>query len=701
MKIYKLNLSLRECMDKEYIVTNGMGGYASSTICSMNTRRYHGLLVAKTKNNPRKVLLSKIDESIIIGEEEHILYSNMSDNYISDGFDNLVSVEYNYYPKMTYEVEGVTITKEIVMKHLANTTIIKYTVKTNNEKAKLKLTPIITNRNFHYLKDVRSEAILKNNNAQDKENENENIITKNNYTKVSYDYNDDTRLNIYVSDSSYSSFNNNYFDNMFYIREEERGFDHSENLLVPGKYEIEIPKNVTKEIYVVCDLAENEKVEETEVSKEEYEKELLKNISKSFSEETKRIEDLVKEADIEYIYEEEILLSRNKNDIKELEEFKHSIIASADQFVIKKEELNSVIAGYHWFADWGRDTLIAFEGLLLKTKRYEEAKNVLLYLTKDISNGLVPNGYDEKNIPYYNSADASLLLFEAIAKYLEYTNDYNFVLDNFYDKLKDIIENYEKGITFFENNIYLDKDYLLVSGSPNIQNTWMDSKVEGYPVTPRNGKAVEINALWYNALKIMQTLSEKTKDHNMQVKLNDMAIKCKESFKKEFVSKKGGLKDTAESDSIRPNQMFAISLTHKIIDDVLIAESILDIVTKKLLNRYGLKTLAKGEEHYTDKYFGDSKKRDFSYHNGITWPWLLLPYYNGLKYVKELTGKKEYEKQEEDFIKKTYDTFLKNMYQRPCVNGISELADSVFPYDPNGTITQAWSVAAIITILFK
>ena len=691
MKIYKLNLSLKECIDKEYIVTNGIGGYASSTICSMNTRRYHGLLVAPL-NIPAKrhVILSKIDESIeVTGKEKEIIYSNTSNNYISDGFKKLISVENRYYPKFTYDVNGVIVTKEVVMEYAKNTVVIKYSVKTKNNEVVLNLTPLLTFRNFHYLNRDISKDILRS-------VKKENISIKDvEYTKNTYTYNTDSdiKLKMIVSDSEYVSYENEgfkYFNDMYYVREEERGFDSTENLLIPGTYKVHIPKNVTKDIYVLATI-ENDLDFKYSINSPE---DILKM-------EEKRLKNILDDSKLVYKYEQDILLKNDREELKALDDFKEMIINSSDQFIIKRDDYVSIIAGYHWFLDWMRDTLISFEGLLLKTKRFEEARSVLTLAIKDLNSGLIPNAYsEEENIPYYNSADSSLLLFEAVAKYIKYTNDYEFVHKNLYHELIKIIDNYKMGISLMNNNIYLDEDYLISSGSINIQNTWMDAIVNGKVVTPRNGKAVEINALWYNALKVLQSCAEKFKDLEKQVELNELARRCKISFNLEFRSKKGGLKDTVSDDKIRPNQLFAISLTHKIVDDPELVKDIIDIVSKKLLNRVGLKTLAKSEKLYVEEYSGSPEKRDFSYHQGITWPWLLMPYYHALEYAKDLIGSKKSEDMYKEFIEKTYKIYKKVIYQRPCINGITELNNSAFPYDPQGTITQAWSVAAIITILF-
>ncbi|MGP1608905.1 MAG: glycogen debranching enzyme N-terminal domain-containing protein [Clostridium sp.] len=425
MKIYKLNLSLKEITDKEYILTNGLGGYASQTISSMNTRRYHGLLV-KAQNSPglREVLVSKVDESIIINDEEYPLYTNISNNYISNGFNHMQVVEYTIYPKITYEICGVKITKEIIMKHESNIVGLKYTIKNSNQPVKLNLTPLLTRRNFHYLNSNNLDEIEKEKLQKIFKTEKIYNDKTNGIMGLKYIYSDSTKekenaLTILVNDAKYIPYTSNYFENMYYVREDERGFDSTENLLIKGTFEIEIPKNVIKEVFV--NISADNIIQDDMSDAEIYNVFKENNFDNILKLEKNRLKNLYDTADLEYEYEKDIILN-DKTEYKKLETFKEMIIQSADQFIVKRDQYTSIIAGYHWFLDWGRDSLISFEGLLLKTNRYEDAKKLLKFYTHDISEGLVPNAYDENtSLPYYNSADASLLLFEAVQKYLEYT----------------------------------------------------------------------------------------------------------------------------------------------------------------------------------------------------------------------------------------------------------------------------------------
>ena len=251
------------------------------------------------------------------------------------------------------------------------------------------------------------------------------------------------------------------------------------------------------------------------------------------------------------------------------------------------------------------------------------------------------------------------------------------------------------------------EDGLLSSGSPYIQNTWMDAKIGDKVVTPRNGKAVEINALWYNALMIIASFAKLYKEKELEIKYTNLAKKCKKSFAEKFYNKKRkDLDDLVGDIKIRPNQLFAIGLYYPVIDPGSeIAKQVLDTVTKKLLTPYGLKTLAKGEPGYRDIYEGDVIKRDMSYHQGITWPWLLGIYVDSLlavmKAEKSKTRKKEYQEQYKNLVEQIETTFTKEMYERSTVGSISEIYDSAKPYEAKGCFAQGWSVAEIFRIIVQ
>ena len=673
MDFTKESLNLENGLDKEWLITNGIGGYSSSTIIGANTRKYHGLLVASLTPPARRFLiLSKLDESIEVRGKKYDLYTNIGKEYISKGYEYQESFEKNIVPTFKYKIGKIEITKTICMDYGKNTVGIYYKIKNGAYKSKLTLAPVINFRDFHTVNTDHVFDIKQ--------------INKGNKVRISVDGNSYTPIYINLSDGTYIAHENDSFNNMFYIEEEKRGFVGEENHAVPGRYEVNIKAKEEKEISFICSLEEN--IEEIDV------KDLIEK-------EEKRVNKIFKNSEL---VKEKAKTQKEKKDNELIKTF----LLATDNFVVNRYSfgLHTLIAGYPWFLDWGRDALISFEGVLLIPKRYDLARELLKTMTRDVKYGLVPNGYSGyDNRPLYNSVDASLLLFEAIQKYIDYTKDYKFVKEEMYEVMKTIIEHYCKGIDVDENNIYLDVDGLIVSGTENTQNTWMDVKFQGMAVTPRNGKAVEVNSLWYNANRIMADLSMRFGHLITAVKYKELADRCKASFQEKFYNSKNKcLYDVLGDSKIRPNQLFALSLSNPIMDiDSVEASNIITVVEKKLVNSYGLKTLAKGEENYVEIYEGDEKNRDTSYHQGITWPWLLGLYYNALKNIKNNTqseGKKqELEQKINKLVEKTKKTFSKEIYENGCIGSIAELYDSSKPQLPKGTIAQCWSVAEIFRII--
>ena len=678
MRYTKENLSLEEGIQKEWIITNGLGGFASSTIIGANTRKYHGLLIAPlTPPARRYLILSKVDESIEIGGTKYELYTNMGKDYISKGCKYQITFEKEELPIFTYQIGDVEITKTICMKYGENTIGILYKIKNGKQPSKLTLAPLMNFRDFHSMSTNHEFAVRQEN--------------KNTKVKVIIDNMIQNPVYMKVSEGTYIPHQNDIFRHMFYVEEQKRGFYPEENQVVVGRFEIDLKPNEEKEISFVCSLEEN--IDELDVNK-------------VILSEKKRIAKILKNAEIELDNKTNFDENLNTEQAKKSQVIKDLVIAS-DTFIAYRPSfrLHTIIAGYPWFLDWGRDSLISFEGLLLKTKRYDLAKEVLKTMMRDIKYGLVPNGYSGfDNRPLYNSVDASLLLFEQIQKYLEYTGDDEFV-EKILDKLETIIENYIKGIDVDNNNIYLDTDHLIVSGTENTQNTWMDAKVDGVAVTPRNGKAVEINSMWYNSLKIMENLCKKYGEKTKAKKYAELAKMTKNSFEDKFYNgRRKCLYDVLGDSKIRPNQLFALSLTYPIIDpNSEIAQNIIKIVEKKLLNAYGLQSLAKGEPGYVPVYKGNPHDRDMIYHQGITWTWLLGLYYNSLKNMlksaKTKTKKLELEVKLAEFKESVLATFEKEVYNRGCVGSIAEIYDSTKPHEPKGAFSQAWSVAEVLRIL--
>lgn len=671
MKLSKKQLSLEDGITKEWLITNGIGGFASQSVLGINTRKYHGLLVAPLMPPARRyVILSKIDESINVDGKEEILYSNIGKNYISEGYKNLESFEKIYTPSFKYETPSkIKIEKQISMVYGKNIVCVYYKIENIDKDITMKLAPVMNYRDFHCM------------NTNHEYNVNQKIID--NKVRVTVDGNKILPIYLYSKEGEYIEHQNDTFKNMFYIEEEKRGFYPEEDLFVPGRYEINIAANTTKEFTIVCGLEEN--IEEIDG------KTVIEN-------EKKRLDKIIDASNLV-----------DKNQSKSNQEQMRDLVIASDNFVTyrPKFSLHTIIAGFPWFLDWGRDTLISFEGLLLKTRRFDIAKEVLVMMTKDIKYGLVPNGYSGYDSrPLYNSVDSSLLLIEAVSKYLEYTQDYTFVKNSLYKILKNIIESFQNGINVDDSNIFMDKDGLISAGTPETQLTWMDAKVGNFAVTPRNGKAVELNSLWYNALKVVADLAERYNDEKTHDEYEKLAKKVKASFNKKFYNEKNKcLDDVIGSEEIRPNQLFALSTTYPVM--ILSnekAKETLKTVGKELYTKYGLATLSKKDPKYIAVYEGDGFRRDMSYHQGITWPWLAGLYVESYKTIikneKNKTEKKKLEEEYEKIISNYKKSFAQAM-KEGAIGTISELYNSKPPYLPKGAFAQAWSVSEVIKIMLE
>lgn len=671
MKLSKKQLKIEDALTKEWLITNGIGGFASQSVLGINTRKYHGLLIAPLMPPARRyVILSKIDESIEIDGKEEILYSNICKNYISEGYKRLESFEKVYNPIFNYQTEeGIKIEKQISMVYGKNIVCIYYKVENTDKDITMKIAPVMNYRDFHCMNTNHEYQI--------------NQKISENKARITVDGNKILPIYLYSKEGKYIEHQNDTFKNMFYVEEEKRGFYPEEDLFVPGRYEIDIKANSTKEFTIVCGLEENiEEIDGKVVIQKEKE----------------RIDKIVNASKLV-----------DKKQSKSDQEKMRDLVIASDNFVTYRQKfsLHTIIAGFPWFLDWGRDTLISFEGLLLKTKRFEIAKEVLLMMTKDIKYGLVPNGYSGYDSrPLYNSVDSSLLLIEAVSKYLEYTDDYDFVKNNLYMILKNIIESFQKGINVDDSNIFMDKDGLISAGTPETQLTWMDAKVGNFAVTPRNGKAVELNSLWYNALKVVANLAEKFDDKKVQEEYEKLAKKVRTNFNKKFYNEKNKcLDDVIGSEEIRPNQLYALATTYPVM--ILTnekAKEMLRTVTKELYTKYGLATLSKKDPKYIAVYEGDGFRRDMSYHQGITWPWLAGLYVESFKTIikneKNKTEKKKLEEEYEKIISNYKKSFTQAM-KEGAIGTISELYDSKPPYLPKGAFAQAWSVSEVIKIMLE
>ncbi|MFQ5999367.1 MAG: amylo-alpha-1,6-glucosidase, partial [Candidatus Bathyarchaeia archaeon] len=401
--------------------------------------------------------------------------------------------------------------------------------------------------------------------------------------------------------------------------------------------------------------------------------------------------------DIDALYIQE--LERRKGLLKrfqerytdvEVEDWLKWLILAADSFLVNRESTKkkSVIAGYHWFEDWGRDSLISLPGLTLITGRFEDAREILLTFKHYCKEGIIPNRFPDRtgDTPFYNTVDATLWFFNAVLQYLKYTGDLDFVQKELWDMLRSIIENHIQGTIY---GIHVEEDGLIAHGP---QLTWMDATADDRFVTPRDGKAVEIQALWYNALKTMELLATHFAQKEEAKTYSYMAEKARKSFLEKFWNPEmGSLFDVVQGgqadSSLRPNQVIAVALDFSMLDKAR-GEKVVETVWRKLWGTYGLKTLSDDDPRYIGEYLGDWNHRGNAYHNGTVWAWLLGPF------TTAFLKAKNYDERWRNFA---FKNFLQPLFKEEILKAglgiISEIFDGNPPHSPRGCIAQAWSVA--------
>ena len=624
----------------EWIETNGLGGYASGTVSGANSRRYHGLLVA-AMHPPvdRMVLVSKLEETIVVGTEKFELSSNQYPGAVHpQGFKHLISFERTMFPEFLYKVGNTVIKKTIAAIQGENTTLILYEVVDAEVEFTMELLPLYACRDFHSL-------------AHANDSINTLYIFENGQFRT-MNYQGCPEIFIDIPQSTFKEYNNWYY-NFEYSIEQYRGLDHREDLYTHGNFSLAMKKG--SKVGVILSTEDTTGKDAFQLF--EIEKERRERIVRNFSE---------------------------KENLKRL-------ALAADQFIVKRGDLKTIIAGYHWFSDWGRDTMISLPGLCLVTGRFEDAKNILRAFSQSVSKGMLPNRFpDRGETPEYNTIDATLWFFHAIYKYHEYTGDIDFV-KSVLPVLKEIIEWHYKGTRY---NIHVDpSDELLFGGEDGVQLTWMDAKVGNWVVTPRKGKPVEINALWYNVLSIMEFFMKEVGMTEESFFYKTKAAKVLESFNAKFWNEEQGfLFDFIDEDyrdnDIRPNQIYAIGLPFTLLNGDR-AKRIFQTVESKLATSKGLRSLDQANEKYCPVYGGDPWHRDSSYHQGTEWSFLLGAYIDALINVKGKEGKLEAEA-----IMKGFFKHLKEA----GVGSVSEIFDAEPPHTPRGCMAQAWGVAEVLRV---
>jgi len=559
--------SFDKAIQTEWIITNGLGGYSSSTVLGINTRKYHGVLVAAF-NPPtdRRVLLAKIDEDVRVGGNTYALGSNeFKDTFFPKGYEFLASFSLNPFPTYKYVANGVEVEKVLLMPHEKNAVIIAYDVFNPHEsEISTHVFPLVNSRHFHSLTKVDEldwSFVQEHDGGKVKIQTSKPLST----------------LLLSASSGQYFHGKGEWVRDLYFRADKALGYDCFDDVFLPGRFEFKVAPKERKRFHISAVGGKDEE-----------------EVEKIFS-------SLLKSGDADALFDEELkrlrgLLTRFRerySDV-EMEDWLKWLILAADSFIVSRKSVGkkSVIAGYHWFEDWGRDSLISLPGLTLVTGRFDYAREILLTFKQYCLKGLVPNRFPDSagDKPDYNTVDASLWYFNAVLQFVKYTGDFEFVRRELWDTLKSIIEWYVKGILY---GIHVD-NYGLVAHGPQL--TWMDAMIGDKPVTPREGKAVEIQALWYNALKTMELLAKHFNQFAEAEEYAVMAEKAKKSFIEEFwAGQKGYLCDVVDDSgnrdwSLRPNQIIAVALDFSMLDKEK-SKSIVDVVWKRLWSKYGLRPL--------------------------------------------------------------------------------------------------------------
>jgi len=629
-------INLEYSLGKEILRTNRAGSYASMTIIGCNTRKYHGLLVCPVDqlDGERHVLLSSLDETLIQHDKEFNIgiHKYEGDNYEPKGHKYVRDFEAETIPVTIIRVGGVVLRKERLLVENDEQILIKYTLLEAHSPTILRFKPFLAFRNIHALSKSNLTANIKS-----------EFVPNGIKSKL---YNGYPYLHMQFSKSVDFIPVPDWYYNIEYLEEQKRGYDYKEDLFVPGYFELPIKKGES-----VVFSGSTKEIKPNSI-KRRFTAELKKRVPR--------------------------------------DNFKNCLINSARQFIVRKKGETRIIAGFPWFDCWGRDTFISLPGLTLSIDDPKTFLQVTDTEVRKLKGGLFPNMGSGENAAY-NSVDAPLWFFWAIQQYVDYAGSEMSVWKKYSGHMKAILAAYREGASF---NIRMQENGLIWAGEEGKALTWMDAVVDGYPVTQRKGFAVEINALWYNAVKFALELAEKAGDNKFIKEWVNMPEKIKESFRIVFCDPdKAYLADYVDGDykdwSVRPNQIFAVSFKYSPLDNDK-KKQVLDTVRKELLTPRGLRTLSPKNPDYKAVYEGNQEKRDKAYHQGTVWPWLLGHFCEGYLKLHKKSGI--------GFVRQLVEGFEEVMNEHG-IGSISEIYDGNPPHLPGGAISQAWSVAEILRIL--
>jgi predicted glycogen debranching enzyme len=658
----------REGPRREWLITNGLGGYGSGTVSGMVTRRYHGLLVAALPSPfGRVVMLNHLEQCLRLPDGRRVLLDDEQPNRAESNTQAghyVRQFELNEgLPVWTYEAEGFVIERRLLLIHGQNTLHVTYRLMSGQDSALLELRPSVQFRPHEH--DV-GESL----------GENYTVLIREDRFEISASSLPFPLRLMMHGEHAHFSHEGGQLREVSYQTEADRGYHSRGVLWSPGVLHVELRPNSPSALVA---------------STEDWSTMLALDADTALASELERRGRLIAAAHP----------SAHAGPAAEL-------VLAADQFIIRPagriedsaragaagDDVRTVIAGYHWFTDWGRDTMISLEGLTLTTGRQIEAGWILRTFAHYVRDGLIPNMFPEGECEgLYHTADATLWFFHALDRYLTLTRDRE-LLTRLLPQLVEIVDLHVRGTRF---GIGVDpRDGLLRQGAEGFQLTWMDAKVDGWVVTPRRGKAVEINALWYNALRLLEGWLRDERGEDSARPYAEHATQMRESFNGRFWSaERGHLLDVVDGEhgddpACRPNQLFAISLRHAVLDEAHWS-AVLDNVRAELLTPVGLRSLSPNHPDYKARYFGDLRARDAAYHQGTVWAWLIGPFIDAWLRVNP---------DDRAGARAQLKGLLANL-DEACIGSISEIFDAQEPYTPRGCIAQAWSVAEVLRCWVK
>ena len=650
--------TFKEGIKREWAVTNGIGGYAGSSMIGAHSRTHQGYLIASLHAPiERYLVFSKINETATVGTStvsfETSQHCASGKTVYTEGQKFLTSFIYDGSVHYTYETDNFSFEKHITLKRNANVCAVAYELTAGDSDCTFTLTPL-----FNYRE--HSESSTPDTLRFDS-------FTEDRTFYLVPEKNKDIAIRFQTSEGTFSERETVYDIDMQLQIEVDLETDGLDCHYCPVDLSIAVPANTTKKVSILCSIGDvNERPAPV-------------SATEAFS-----------------------ILEENARCHAELFEkagyrdsFANQLVLASDQFLTYREstKMMTVLAGLPWFTDWGRDTMIAFTGLTLCTKRFKEAEEILLTFARYIRHGIVPNMFPDDNMPpLYNTVDASLWYFYAVYQYLNYNpaaEAETFVKEQIFPHLKEIVSAYEKGTDF---SIYMEDDGLIHAGSGLDQITWMDVRVGDWVATPRHGKPVEINALWYNALRIMESLCEKFDEDASAYRTR--ANQVKESFNAKFWdSSNQCLFDVVDGDEpddhIRPNQIYAVSLPFSLLPEEQ-EKAVVALVEKELFVGCGLRSLAPDHPDYHGIYCGALAKRDAAYHQGTAWGFLLGGFFSAYMKVNHHSSSAA-----ENAVH-MLEPVRKHLSDSGCIGSISEIFDGDTPHNPRGCYAQAWSVGEVL-----